>query len=42
MRKKEYTTSIATRNKNPNLYRSKPSFLDQFILWFRDFIENAE
>ena len=42
MRQKEYTTTVATRNKSPNLYRSKPSVLDQFINWFRDFIENAE
>ena len=42
MREQEYTTPVAFRNKNPNLYRRKPSYLDQFTNWFRDFIENAE
>ena len=42
MRQKEYTTPVTLRNKSPNLYRSKPSFLDKIIFWFRDFIENAE
>ncbi|KGL58629.1 hypothetical protein PHEL85_2893 [Polaribacter sp. Hel1_85] len=42
MRQKEDTTYVTSSNKNSNLYRSKPSILNQITIWFRDFIENAE
>ncbi|MEO9569779.1 MAG: hypothetical protein ABJH82_03900 [Polaribacter sp.] len=42
MRKKEENTYVVSNNKNPNLYRSKTSFIDKIIFWFNDFIENAE
>ena len=42
MRREEYTSSIATGNLNSSYPEKNSSFVDQFIGWFRNFLENAE
>ncbi len=42
MRKEQLTSSVASSNSSHSSTAKKQSFLDQFIHWFRDFIENAE
>lgn len=36
------TSTIASGNSNSNYAVKKQSLLDQFRIWFRDFLENAE
>ncbi len=42
MRKQEYSSSVASSNSNSNYTVKKESLVDQFIDWFRNFLENAE
>ena len=42
MRKEEYTSN-ATNGSNSSIFNpQKESFVDQFVNWFRDFLESAE
>ena len=36
------TSAIASSNRNSNYTVKKESLLDQFVIWFRNFLENAE
>ncbi|WP_439130324.1 hypothetical protein [Polaribacter sp.] len=42
MKKQESTTALATGNLSQNYNTKKESIVDQFVNWFRDFLENAE
>ena len=42
MRKEHTTSSVASSNLSQHFNAEKQSFLDQFINWFRNFVENAE
>lgn len=42
MRKEHYTLSVASGNLSQHFNAEKKSFLDQFINWFREFLDNAE
>jgi hypothetical protein len=42
MRKQESVSAFSTRNPESNLFIKKESLLDQFIVWFRNFLDNGE
>ncbi len=42
MRKQESVSAFSSRNPESNLFIKKESFLDQFIIWFRNFLDNDE
>ncbi|MGJ8761917.1 MULTISPECIES: hypothetical protein [unclassified Polaribacter] len=41
MRKYESTT-ITSKNSTSNYASKKTSIVDNFVVWFRDFLDNAE
>jgi len=41
MRKQESTASVS-RNSTSNYSSKKASIVDHFVIWFRDFLDNAE
>ncbi len=42
MRKEDYTSSVTSSNNNITLNNQKETFVDQFVNWFRNFLESAE
>ncbi|WP_302849579.1 hypothetical protein [Polaribacter sp. L3A8] len=42
MRKHESTTTFSSKNSMSNHNSKNDSILDHFIVWFRDFLDNAE
>lgn len=42
MKKLNTTTAFSTNNLSTNYSTKKESLLDQFIEWFRNFLDNAE
>ena len=42
MRKQETVTALSSRNSNSNYATKKNTILNQFVVWFRDFLDNAE
>ncbi|MHB0754585.1 hypothetical protein [Polaribacter sp. M15] len=42
MRKQESSTVITSTNRHQNYGTKKESIINQFVTWFRDFLENAE
>ncbi|MCI2229171.1 phosphoribosylaminoimidazolecarboxamide formyltransferase [Polaribacter sp. MSW13] len=42
MRNQESTATFSSSNLESNRSTKKESILDQFIVWFRDFLDNAE
>lgn len=42
MRKEQYTSTIATRNKKTDFSIKKPSWTALFVSWFHNFLESAE
>ncbi|WP_299669607.1 hypothetical protein [uncultured Polaribacter sp.] len=42
MRKEQYTASAAGSNNHSNFVEEKQTWTDNFVQWFRDFLENGE
>ena len=42
MRKEDFTSSVATSNNPTHLHAQRENLVDQFVNWFRNFLENAE
>jgi len=42
MRKQESTSNFSSRNLESNYTLKNESILDQFIIWFRNFLDSAE
>jgi hypothetical protein len=42
MRKEQLTSYVATSNITHKYIAKNQSFLNQFVNWFRNFVENAE
>jgi hypothetical protein len=42
MRKQETVSALSSRNSNSNSTTKKNTILNQFAVWFRDFLDNAE
>ena len=42
MRKQETISALSSRNSNSNYTTKKNTILNQFVDWFRDFLDNAE
>ena len=42
MNKEHTSATVASSNFNRKYSNKNKSFLNQFVNWFRDFIENAE
>lgn len=42
MRKEDFTSSVASSNNSTHLHAQPETFIDQFVNWFRNFLENAE
>jgi hypothetical protein len=40
--REEFTSSFATGNSKSNYSVKKEPIIDQFITWFRNFLDNAE
>ena len=42
MRKQDTISALSSRNSNSNYTTKKNTILNQFVDWFRDFLDNAE
>jgi hypothetical protein len=42
MRSKEAVSAFSSRNSKSNYTAKKEPILNQFIVWFRDFLDNTE
>jgi hypothetical protein len=40
MKKQQYLTGLSTKSSESNYDTKRESLLDQFILWFRRFLDN--